>query len=62
MYVLRGRAGVKSPIHSHCVVHVKKKKKKRGGVQVACKIAYVLNGRSLRLYYCDINTYGETEE
>ena len=34
--------GVKPPIHVHCVFHAK-----RGGegVQIACKIAYVLNGR-----------------
>ena len=33
--------GIKLPIHFHCVLHAK-----RGGwVQIACKIAYVLNGR-----------------
>ena len=38
---LGGVGGVKPPIHFHCVLHAKG----GGGVQKACKIAYVLNGR-----------------
>ena len=34
----------KSPIHFHCVLHANKRGE---GVQIACKIAYVLNGRPL---------------
>ena len=42
MYAPRGRGA--SPIHFHCVSHAK-----RGGegVQIACKIAYILNRRPL---------------
>ena len=36
--------GVKSPIHLHFVLCAKRGR----GVQIACKIAYVLNGRPLR--------------
>ena len=44
MYALRGRGGgVKSAIHFHCVLHAKRGE----GVQIACKIAYVLNGKPL---------------
>ena len=46
---------MKPPIHFYCVLHVKKKKKKKKkgggggeGVQLACTIAYVINGRPLR--------------
>ena len=35
--------GVKPPIYFHCVSHAKRGE----GVQIACKIAYVLNGRPL---------------
>ena len=42
MYTPRWR-GVKFPIHFHCVLHAKRGE----GVQIACKIAYVLNGRPL---------------
>ena len=47
MYTPRGRGGgqVKSPIHFHCVLHAKKGGGE--GVQIAGKIAYVLNGRPL---------------
>ena len=38
-----GGGGVKSPIHFHCVLHAKRGE----GPQIACKIAYVLNGRPL---------------
>ena len=32
--------GLKSPVHFHCILHAK-----RGEVvQIACKIAYILNG------------------
>ena len=37
------RGGVKSTIHFHCVLHAKR----GGGLQVACKIVYVLNRRPL---------------
>ena len=37
--------GVKPPIHFHCVLHAKRGR----GVQKACTIAYVLNGRPLKL-------------
>ena len=36
-----GVGRVKPPIHFHCVLLAK-----RGWVEIACKIAYVLNGRS----------------
>ena len=36
-----GKRGVKSPIHLHCVLHAKGGE----GVQIAGKIAYVINGR-----------------
>ena len=39
-YAYRG-GGVKPPIHFHCVLHAKRWE----GVQIACKIAYILNGR-----------------
>ena len=39
---LGGGGGVKSPIHSHCVLHAKMWE----GVQIACQIAYVLNRRA----------------
>ena len=43
-YVPRGMGrGVKSLIHFHCVLHAKRGE----GVQIAYKIAYVLNGWSL---------------
>ena len=47
-----GEGEVKSPIHFHCVLHMQK----RGweGVQIACKIAYVLNGRPLSLNLFDM--------
>ena len=35
--------GVKSSIHFHCTQHAKREE----GVQIACKIAYVLNVRPL---------------
>ena len=35
--------GFKSPIHFHCVLHAKRGE----GIQIACIIAYVLNGRPL---------------
>ena len=38
-----GGGGVKSPIHFHGVLHVKRGE----GAQIACKIAYVINGRPL---------------
>ena len=38
-----GRGGVKSPIHFHCALHAKKRW--GGGVQIACKFAYVLYER-----------------
>ena len=38
-----GGGGFKPPIHFHCVLHAKRGR--GGGVQKACKIAYVLNGR-----------------
>ena len=42
MYAPRGRGGgVKPPIHVYCVLYVKRGE----GVQIACKIAYVINGR-----------------
>ena len=41
-YTPRGRGGIKSPIHFHCVLHAKQG---GGGVQITCKIAYVLNGK-----------------
>ena len=44
---LGGGGGVKSPIHFHCVLHAKKGE----GVQIACKIAYILNGRPLVFCY-----------
>ena len=45
-YARRGRGAVKSPIHFYCVFHQKKKKVGGGGgVQIACKNAYVINGR-----------------
>ena len=40
-----GGGGVKSHIHFHCVLHAKRGE----GVQITCKIAYVLNGRPLAL-------------
>ena len=52
MYAHRG-GGVKSPIHVHCVLLATTKKcvcvggGGGGGVQIACKIAYILNGRPL---------------
>ena len=36
-----GGEGIKSPIHFHCILHAKRGE----GVQIACKIAYVLDGR-----------------
>ena len=40
-YAPSGVGRVKTPIHFHCVLHAK-----RGvGVQIACNIAYALNGR-----------------
>ena len=38
---LREVGGLRPPIHLHCVLHAKR----GGGVQIACKTAYVLNGR-----------------
>ena len=38
-----GGEGFKPPIHFHCVLHAKRGR--GGGVQKACKIAYILNGR-----------------
>ena len=47
-YAPRGRGWVKPPIHFYCVLHAKRGE----GVQVACKIAYVINGRPLcRVYW-----------
>ena len=47
MYAPRGVGGFKPPIHFHCVLHAKRGR----GVQKACKIAYVLNGRPpIQLY------------
>ena len=40
-YAPRGLGGSKPPIHFHCVLHAKR----GGGVQIACKNAYVINGR-----------------
>ena len=37
---------MKSPIHFHYVLHAKRGEGGEG-VQIACKIAYVLNGRPL---------------
>ena len=42
---LEGEGGFKYPIHFHCVLHAKSGE----GVQIACKIAYVLNGRPLSM-------------
>ena len=42
MHLGGGGSAVKPPIHFHCVLHAK-----RGWVQIACKIACVLNGRPL---------------
>ena len=39
---LGGGGGVKSPVHFHFLLHAKKGGE---GVQIASKIAYVLNGR-----------------
>ena len=43
---LGGGDGVESPIHFYCVLHAKRGE----GVQIACKIAYVLNGRPHSLF------------
>ena len=44
-YAPRGRegGGVKPPIHFYCVLYAKRGE----GVQIACKNAYVINGRPL---------------
>ena len=44
-YAPRGRegGGVKPALHFYCVLHAKRGE----GVQIACKIAYVINGRPL---------------
>ena len=48
-----GWGGVKPPIaiHFHCVLHAKKGGGGGRGIQIACKIVYVLNGRPLILSY-----------
>ena len=47
---LGGVGGFKPPIHFHCVLHAK-----RGWmVQIACTIAYVLNGRPLCVTTCSL--------
>ena len=48
-YAPRGRGGgeVKPPIHFYCVLHAKWGGE---GVQIACKIVYVINGRPLTLF------------
>ena len=38
----RRGGGVKPPIHFYCVLHAKRGE----GVQIACNIAYVINGRT----------------
>ena len=38
---------VKPSIHFHCVLHAKSGRGGGGGVQKACRIAYVLDGRPL---------------
>ena len=45
-YAPRGRGGVKPPIHFYCLLHAK-----RGGVQKACKNAYVIKRRPLGRQY-----------
>ena len=40
---MAGGGGVKYPIHFHCVLHAERVE----GVQIECKIAYVLDGRPL---------------
>ena len=42
-YAPWGGGGVKAPIHLYCVLHIKRGE----GVQIACKIVYVINGRPL---------------
>ena len=46
----RGRGG-KPPVHFYCVLHATKGGE---GVQIACTIAYVINGRSLM--FCEIRS------
>ena len=42
-YAPWGGGGGKPPIHLYCVLHTKRGE----GVQIACKIVYVINGRPL---------------
>ena len=40
----RGGGGFKPPIHLYCILHAKRGE----GVQIACQIAYIINGRPQR--------------
>ena len=54
-YVRTQGEGVKPSIHFYCVLHAKRGE----GVQIACKIAYVINGRPVlnyRLLHCFIES------
>ena len=42
---IMGEGGVKPPIHFFCVLHAKREE----GVQIACQIAYVINGRPVSI-------------
>ena len=43
-----GGGGVERPIHFHCILHAKRKGG-GGGVQITCKIAYIIYGRRLMI-------------